>query len=61
VGVAGAVGVEADRGAGVIDAEQLIDRRLGVVLGRVVDLVVPAVLAPEAEVVVVRRGGAILR
>src|SRR3984885_8023234 len=60
VGVALAVVVEPDRPAGVVDAEQLVDRRVGVVPGREVDLVEEPVLAPEPEVVVVRRGGAIL-
>src|SRR5487761_227827 len=60
VGVALAVGVEPDRPAGVIDAEQLVDRRVGGGPGREVDLVEAPVLAPEPEVVVVRRGGAVL-
>ena len=53
MGVAGAVVVETNGSTAVVDAEQLVDRRLGLVLGREVDLVIPAVRAPEAEVAVV--------
>src|ERR1700730_14914051 len=60
VRVALAVVVEPNRPAGVVDAEQLVDGRVGVVSGREVDLVEAPVLAPEPEVVVVRRGGAVL-
>lgn len=48
--VAVIVGVEADGHPRVIDAEQLVHRRRGIVLGREVDLVETAVLGIKAEV-----------